>query len=261
MFRSHVRCLKDLSLKKISNRSLHSVPILKNQDKFSANGIEGLYTAKGFQSAWLDYQKYLTLNLSLQTNGTENELRTPYQILLKTAKQTTEQNVYHFASQAHNNHFVFEQLTNKSDALKTKPSRFLLERLADQNFKDIESFRNEFLLLADSGFGQGWVFLVERADKSLSIIRCNNDGTPYYYGKNQSLDFNGGADEGSFEYLNSIKDLAANHHKDFTLPILGISYWNYAYIEDYGITGKADYLSNFWDCINWDVVNKRLFQV
>jgi Fe-Mn family superoxide dismutase len=244
-----------------STRSFHEVPILKNQEKYLANGIEGLYSSSGFKSAWVDYQKYLTLNLTLHTNGTENELRNPYQILLQTAKQTTEQHIFHFASQAHNNHFVMEQLTDKSSAEKTRPSRALMEKLAFQDIADMETFRERMLLLADSSFGQGWVFLVEYPDKSLRILRCNNDGTPYYYGKNQSLDLNGGVDEGSYEYLNNLKERAQNKERDWALPILGINCWDTAYINDYGVTGKAEYLTNVWDCINWDVVNKRLFQI
>lgn len=255
------RASQSLLSNTLFKRSFHDVPKLKNQDQFISNGIEGLYSPSGFKSAWSDYQKYLTLNLTLQTNGTENELRSPYQILLQTAKNTTEQHTFHYASQAHNNHLVFEQLTNKAEASQTKPSRYLLEKLADQKYQDLESFREDFLLTADSSFGQGWVFLVELADKSVRIVKCNNDGTPYYYGKNQSLDLNGGIDEGSFEYLNNLKNLAAQGEKDFALPILGINVWDVAYINDYGVTGKADYLNNFWDCINWEVINKRLFQL
>ncbi|ODV78685.1 manganese superoxide dismutase [Suhomyces tanzawaensis NRRL Y-17324] len=244
-----------------SKRSIHEVPKLRNEEKYIANGIEGLYTPSGFQTAWSDYQKFLTLNLTLHTNGTENELRTPYQILLKTAKQTTQQHIFHYASQAHNNHFAMEQLTDKTEASKTRPSRALMEKLAFQDIPDLETFRERMLLLADSSFGQGWVFLVELPDKSLRIMRCNNDGTPYYFAKNQSLDLNGGVDEGSFEYLNSLNVRAKSNEKDWTLPILAINCWDVSYIKDYGMTGKADYLANFWDCINWDVVNKRLFQV
>lgn len=242
-------------------RALHQVPKLAQNEHFSINGIQGLYSSQGYTKSWLDYQKYLTINLSLQTTGTENELRTPYQILLHTAKQTTEQHTYHFALQAHNNHFCFQQLTDKTLASKTRPSRYLMERLADQDFATLEDFREEFLLAADSMLGQGWVFLVERPDKSLKILRCHNDGTPYYYGKNQSLDLNGAVDEASFEVLNDLKAKVKAGEKDFTLPILGINCWEYAYVHDYGVTGKADYLANFWDCINWDVVNKRLFQL
>lgn len=240
---------------------MHDVPALKNHEAFSKSGISGLYSPEQYKTIWNDYQKYLTLQLTLLTNGTENELRTPYQILLKTAKQTTEQHVFHYASQAHNNHFVMEQYADKETAQKTKPLRLLLEKLATLDIPDINTLREKMLLLADSSFGQGWVFLVEDANKNLQIIRCNNDGTPYYYGKNQALDMNGGVDEASFEYLNQLKSMATSKTKDWTLPILGINCWDVAYLKDYGVNGKADYLANMWDCINWDVVNKRIFQV
>lgn len=244
-----------------TSRSLHTVPALKLGEVFAKSGIEGLYTPQGFRTAWSDYQRFLTTNLTLRTNGSENELRTPYQIVLQTAKNTTEQHTFHYASQAHNNHLFFEQLAPKPEAARTRPLRFLMERLADQDFANIEAFREEFLAIADSSFGQGWLFLVELADKSVKIVRCNNDGTPYYYGKNQLLDLNGGIDEASFDYLNELKDLAARRERDFALPLLALNLWDVAYIEDYGVTGKADYLNNVWDCINWEVVNKRLFLV
>lgn len=242
-------------------RGLHQVPRLAQDEHFGLNGIEGLYSPAGYRSAWREYQQYLITSLSLNTTGTENELRTPYQILLHTAKQTTEQHTFHFALQAHNNHFVFEQLADRSQAQRTKPSRYLMERLADQDFTTLEEFREEFLLLADSMLGQGWVFLVERADKSLGLVRCHNDGTPYFYGKNQSLDLNGAVDEASFEALSALKSRAARNDRDFNLPVLGVNCWDHAYVNDYGVVGKADYLASFWDCINWDVINKRLFQL
>lgn len=211
--------------------------------------------------AWSDYQTYLTRNLTLHTNGTENELRSPYQILLQTAKSTTDQHVFHYASQAHNNHFAMASLADKRVALRTAPSRALMDRFADKDIVDAETLKNRMLLLADSAFGQGWVFLVELPDKKIHVMQCNNDGTPYYYGKNQSLDLNGGIDENTFEYWQSIKDRAAKKERDWSLPLLAISFWDVSYIHDYGVTGKADYLMNVWDCINWDVVNSRLFQI
>ena len=245
----------------INKRSIHEVPRLGNQDEFTSKGIEGLYTPSGFKTAWLDYQKYLTMRLTMLTNGTENELRSPYQILLQTAKQTTEQHTFHFASQAHNNHFCFEQLADRSEAQKTRPSKFLMERLADKNLLNLESFKNHVISVANSMCGQGWVFLVELPDKSLEIIKCNNDGTPYYYGKNQSLDLNGRIDEQAFERLSDLKLKSFKRERDFSLPLLGINCWDTAIIEDYGTTGKTEYFSNFWECINWDVVNRRMFQI
>lgn len=242
-------------------RHLHDVPVLKNHINFLANGINGLYSPSGYKSAWLDYQKYLTTNLTLNTTGTENESRSTYQILLLTAKQTTEQHTFHYASQAHNNHLFFEQLTHQSDAEVTKPSRFLMERLDDQNINSVEDLKQKVAAMADSVLGQGWIFLVELPDKSTKLMLCNNDGTPYYYGKNQSLDLNGSVDENSYNVLQSLEEKAKTDELDFTLPLLAINLWDVAHAEDYGINGRGAFLSKVWDCINWEVVNKRMFQV
>lgn len=242
-------------------RSIHTVPKLQNQQQIADNGISGLYSPAGFKTAWPDYQTFLTTNLSLHTVGSANETRTPYFILLNTAKQTTEQHTFHYASQAHNNHFFFQQLGNKEDVQHSRPSRFIMDRLADLNIPTVEELKKTMLSEAEKLNGQGWVFLVELPDKSLKIIRCNNDGTPYFYGKNQLLDMNGAVSEETFDELNITKKKAANGELDLTLPLLALNCWDVAYLADYGITGKSEYLSNVWDCINWDVVNKRLFQL
>lgn len=246
---------------RIGTRSLHDVPVLKNHQAFASAGIDGLYTPNGYKSAWVDYQRYLTTKLTLNTTGTENESRSTYQILLLTAKQTTEQHTFHYASQAHNNHLFFEQLANKDEAKLTKPSRFLMERLADQNISSQEQLKDRIQALAQSALGQGWIFLVELPDKSTRLMLCNNDGTPYYYGKNQSLDLNGSISETSFDAITAIKEKAAAGELDFTLPLLAINLWDVAYLEDYGVTGRSAYLDKVWECINWDVVNKRMFQI
>ncbi|CAN3366731.1 small ribosomal subunit protein mS42 [Diutina catenulata] len=248
-------------MQSVFRRGIHVVPRLGQVKQFEAAGIPGLYSAAGFQSAWTDYQQYLTTQLTMATMGTENEVRTPYQILLKTAKQTTQQHVFHYASQAHNNHFFFEQLAPEDVAKTTRPMRQLTEKLAHHGLKSVEALRDRIIEMAEAASGPGWVFLVERADKSLEVVRCNVDGTPYYYGKNQSLDFNGGVDQSSYERLEAIKRAAADSEKDFTLPLLGMSSWDQSFVHDYGVNGKREFLEKVWKCINWDVVNKRLFVV
>lgn len=239
-------------------RAIHTVPKLANVEKYTEQGIEGLYTPGGFREAWLEYQQYLTAKLTVNTAGTRNETKTPYHILLNTAKQPLSQHVFHYASQAHNNHFFFQQLGDKSEVAATKPSRFIMERLADENIGSVSQFRDEMLHMAAKTFGQGWLFLVELPDKKMKLMRCNNDGTPYYYGKNQLLDMNGLISEDAVLQLDAMKN--RQDRLDFTLPILALNLWDPAYLHDYGVTGRSEYLENAWNCINWDVVNKRLFQ-
>lgn len=245
----------------VFRRGLHVVPKLANFKEFSSLGIEGLYSAAGFQTAWTNYQRYLTTQLSISTVGTENEVRTPYQILLKTAKQTTQQHIFHYASQAHNNHFFFQQLAPKSQAQSSRPMRQLMEKLSHQGIASKDVLKERMIQAALLDPAPGWVFLVENANKNLEVMRCNVDGTPYYYGKNQSIDLNGGIDDASFDKLEATEAKAAALEKDWNLPLLALSTWDHAFVEDFGINGKEEYLQKVWECINWDVVNKRLFVV
>lgn len=257
-------------------RSVHTLPRLANHETWSSQGIPGLLSPQGYSTAWTNYQTYLLTNLTLLTNGTANETKKPFEILLNTAKQTTQQHTFHYAAMSHMNHFFFEQLTDKSTSSSSKPSRFLMEKLIHQDILDIDALRTKMLTMAENAYGQGWIYLVEDKTKNLQFLQCNNDGVPYYFGKRQQLDLNGGIDELSFNSLANLQKRAAAasgvagqeksgvvvaDEDEQYLPILAINYWDYMYVEDYGVTGKNEYLSNLWDHLNWDVINKRLFQV
>ncbi|GME81980.1 unnamed protein product [Ambrosiozyma monospora] len=218
-------------------------------------------SAQQFKLSWIDYQDYLTKKLTLNTVGTAFETRTPLAITLSSARKSHLAPVYHYASQAHNNHFFFQQLKDASET-EVKPEDIIkpqLLKMINNSFENLENFKNTFLYAADTLSGNGWVFLVEDEYKNLKIIQCNNDGTPYLYSKNQSIDLNGAIDLADYEKLISHEEKLANKVKDYSLPLLAVNVWEQAYVEDYGVTGKADYLENFWKCIDWEVVNKRLF--
>lgn len=250
-----------ITLKNIK-KFIHDVPLLSQHNLFKKNGIEGLYSLQGYQTAWIDYQRYLCMKLTLYTNGTPNEYKTPYHILLNTAKPSIYQHVFHFASQTHNNHFFFEQINHKSNAQKTTPSNVLKSKLISLNFSSIDDLKKKILKLSEKCYGQGWIFLVEKKDKTLELMLCNNDGTPYYYLKNQQMDLNHGFDRKTNKHMNDLKLRIKNDDDDdFTLPILGISLWTHSYISDYGVTGKETFLHKLWDCIDWNIINKRLFVI
>ncbi|KAI5967811.1 uncharacterized protein KGF55_000082 [Candida pseudojiufengensis] len=259
-------CLKQI-------RSIHTLPKLPNHEIWSKEGIKGLLSPEGYNLAWTDYQTYLLTKLTLLTNGTANETKTPYEILLNTAKQTTQQHTFHYASMSHMNHFFFQQLIDKpteDSTTKTKPSRFLMEKLMNIDILDLNQLRNKILTMAENSNGQGWIYLIEDKNKNLSFLQSFNDGIPFYFGKRQQFDLNGGIDELTFNGLNKLEkraqkkagqQLKDNDDDEKYLPILAINYWDYMYIKDYGITGKSEYLNNLWDNLNWDVINKRLFQI
>ncbi|CDK27065.1 unnamed protein product [Kuraishia capsulata CBS 1993] len=241
-----------------SARHIHTVPTLPLQEEWASKGIPQLLSKDGFNTAWTQYQNYLLTRLTLKTQGTEFENRSVSDIVISSAKRSQNTSIYHFASQAFNNHFFFQQFSNKSQG--SVPSYGLSSLIKDQ-FGSIEEFRESFLFEADSLSGQGWVWLVEESDKKLSILKSYNDGTPLYLPRNQSMDLNGAVTLEQYEALETYKKMVDTKLEDFTLPLLCVNVWDYCWLHDFGINGKAEYLEKFWESIDWNVVNSRVYNL
>ncbi|ODQ68027.1 manganese and iron superoxide dismutase [Nadsonia fulvescens var. elongata DSM 6958] len=241
----------------LNTRSIHTVPSLTRKVDLAREGIPGLYSAKGFNTAWTDYQTVTLNRLSELTVETENETRSPFHIIQNTSKKIESASVFNYASQALNNHFYFESINYENETI-TKPSPELLKKI-NEAFGSLDDFRLDFLRAADEHLGNGWVFLVESPEKSLYILATNNAGSPYTIGRSQILDFNTPYTSESLEALEQIRDGVMTQEKDWPCPLLAVNVWQYAYTSDYSVTGKADFLENWWNKINWDIVNKRLY--
>ncbi|CCH42089.1 Superoxide dismutase [Mn], mitochondrial [Wickerhamomyces ciferrii] len=245
------------SAQNLGKRLIHTAPKLKLQDEFIKNGINGLYSSQGFKLAWIDYQNYLTKNLTLLTNGTIDETRYPFSIAIANAKDSSKQNIFNIASQTHNNHFFFQQLISSQEN-NTSPSRELNSRIISK-FGSLDSLVDQFVLESKEIIGQGWIFLIENESKNLEILTLNNSGTPYNFSGNHSLDLNGPIGLTELEAWESIKESTLTKAQDWTLPLLGISLWDHSFITDYGVDGRDEYIKDVFKNINWDVVNKRLY--
>lgn len=245
----------------ISKRFIHLAPKLALEKSFAEDGIRGLMSAQQFKTGWTDYQDYLTKNLSMKTADTEYETRSPMAIAMSTSKKPQLAPVFHYASQAHNNHLFFQQLKHNGAKIPIQESDIKPQLLASvkNTFQSLENFRNEFLYAADVMPGNGWVFLIEDENKELKIVSCNNDGTPYFYGRNQTYDLNTTFDYENYKKLIKYKQNILDNVKDYSLPLLCVNVWEHAYIVDYGVNGKSEYLENFWNSINWNVINARVF--
>ncbi|GMM29460.1 mitochondrial 37S ribosomal protein [Martiniozyma asiatica (nom. inval.)] len=244
-------------------RRLHTVPRL-NQN-FSPEGVKGLMSPAQFDLAWTQQQGYLTSKLSLATAETEFEGRTPFAMAISAAKDPLLQDTFFHASMAHNNHLFFEQLTNStSESGILKAEKELKPELYQKiisTFGSMEDFKKDMISAANNLEGNGWIFLVEDVNKNLLIISSNNAGTPYNFTQNQSTDMNIPLASNEILNVEKNKQRAKSNEKDWTLPLLVINVWQHAYLLDYGIVGKEQYLQNVWDCIDWKVINRRIFSV
>lgn len=219
-------------------------------------GVPGLYTAKGFDTAWTQYQSYILDKLNKVTVDTDNESRIPFHILLNTSTKADEAHVFDYASQAHNNHVFFESLRSPIEN-KSQPSAQLEKRINAQ-FGSMEQFKEEFLATAESLHGNGWVFLVEDEGKNVGVFACYNGGSPYTAGRSQLADLNTLVSLDTKRLMSDVEATVAAGMKNYNIVLLALNVWEYAYLEDYGFDKRA-YIERWWDSIDWDVVSSRLF--
>jgi len=107
-----------------------------------------------------------------------------------------------------------------------EPSAKLLSKLV-KYFKSLDEFKSEFNKSAKTLFGAGWTWLILNENKELQIVSTPNQDNP-------------------------LMDIAEVRG----IPLLTIDIWEHAYYLKYQ-NRRGEYISNFWDIINWDTVNSR----
>ena len=90
-------------------------------------------------------------------------------------------------------------------------------------FGDFNAFQEKFNAAATNQFGSGWAWLVVDGGK-LDVINRPNQDSPLAEGK---------------------------------VPILGLDVWEHAYYLNYQ-NRRPDYITAWWNLVNWDEVNRRL---
>jgi Fe-Mn family superoxide dismutase len=90
------------------------------------------------------------------------------------------------------------------------------------SFGSFDSFKEQFAKAGTTRFGSGWAWLIDAGGK-LVIESTANQDSPLMEGKK---------------------------------PILGLDVWEHAYYLKYQ-NRRPDYISAWWNVVNWDEVNKR----
>lgn len=126
----------------------------------------------------------------------------------------------------HYNHSLFWQVMSPNGG--GQPSGELAQAI-DSAFGSFDNFKKEFEEAAKGQFGSGWAWLV-KSNGGLKVA-----GTP-----NQD---------------NPLMDVAEVKGT----PILGLDVWEHAYYLNYQ-NKRPDYVSAFWNVVNWDEVSKRYSQ-
>jgi len=93
-----------------------------------------------------------------------------------------------------------------------------------KSFGSFAEFKDKFSKASATLFGAGWAWLVQNHDGALEIIQESNAGNPL---------------------------------KNNLNPLLTCDVWEHAYYLDYQ-NKRPDYISAFWNIIDWDAVAKRI---
>jgi Fe-Mn family superoxide dismutase len=119
----------------------------------------------------------------------------------------------------HVNHSLFWQMMAPKGG--GKPSGELAVAI-EKEFSSFDEFQKQFSDAALKRFGSGWAWLVLK-DGKLGILSTANQDSPI---------------------------------SDGQLPLLGIDVWEHAYYLKYQ-NRRPDYVTAWWNLVNWDFVNER----
>ena len=128
--------------------------------------------------------------------------------------------IFNNGAQAWNHTFFFESF---SPHAHKKPQGALAAAI-DRDFGSFDKFREAFTAAATGIFGSGWAWLAADKNGKLTITKESNAGNPLQHG---------------------------------LTPLLTADVWEHAYYIDTR-NRRADYVKNFWEILDWGVVEKRI---
>ena len=110
-----------------------------------------------------------------------------------------------------------------------QPSGALAEAI-NKKFGSFDKFKEEFANAAATQFGSGWAWLIVTNNGEVAVTSTPNQDNP-------------------------LMDVAEQKGT----PILGLDVWEHAYYLKYQ-NKRPDYISSWWNVVNWDAVSKRYEQ-
>lgn len=120
----------------------------------------------------------------------------------------------------HANHSLFWTVMSPSGGGQPKGD---VAAAIDNELGGYDAFKDHFTRAAQTRFGSGWAWLSVKPDGGLIVESSANQDSPLSHGNT---------------------------------PILGLDVWEHAYYLKYQ-SRRPDYISAFYEVINWDEVEKR----
>ena len=164
-------------------------------------------------------------NLNKALKGTELENWTLDQILKSSDPNNFE--IRNNAGGYYNHNLYWEIMAPKSGG---KPKDSLASAI-NESFGNYDTFKSQFVQAINKQYGSGWAWLVLNKEGKLEVGCTSNNDNPLM----PEMPING-------------------------IPLLTMDLWEHAYYLKYQ-NRKGEYISAFFNVINWDVVEKKYLEV
>ena len=165
------------------------------------------------------HNAYVT-NLNAAVAGTENEEKSLEELMANISKLSP---AIRNNGGGHFNHSLFWTVMSPNGG--GEPTGAIGEAIT-ATFGSYSTFKEEFTKAATTRFGSGWAWLIV-TDGKLAVTSSPNQDNP-------TMD------------IAEVKGT----------PVLGLDVWEHAYYLHYQ-NRRPDYISAFYNVINWDEVNRR----
>jgi superoxide dismutase, Fe-Mn family len=190
---------------------------------YAYNALEPHIDARTMEIHHTKHHQAYTTNLNNAIAGTELEGKSIEDILKNISKSSVA--VRNNGGGFYNHNLFWEIMGPNAGGEPTGE----VGQAISQAFGSFANFKDEFSKAGASRFGSGWSWLIVHDGKLIVTSTANQDNT-----------------------LMDVADV-----KGF--PVLGLDVWEHAYYLHYQ-NRRPDYISAFWNVINWNEVNKRYLQ-
>lgn len=161
-------------------------------------------------------------NLNAAVTGTDLEKMSIEEILAGASKQAAA--VRNNGGGYWNHNLFWKVMSPNGGGL---PSGDILDAI-NRNFGSFDKFKEDFSKAGATRFGSGWAWLVKNKEGKLVIGSTPNQDNP----------------------LMDVSELKGT-------PLLALDVWEHAYYLKYQ-NRRPDYITAFWNVIDWNEVNRRL---
>ncbi|GAB2494780.1 superoxide dismutase [Algoriphagus taiwanensis] len=187
---------------------------------YSFNALEPHIDARTMEIHHGKHHNGYVTNLNNAVAGTDLEGKSLEELMQVAGSNVAVRN----NGGGHWNHSLFWQIISPNGGGNPTGS---IAVAIDEKFGSFDAFKETFNKAAATRFGSGWAWLCVDLKKELCVCSSPNQDNP----------------------LMDVAECPGT-------PILGLDVWEHAYYLHYQ-NRRPDYISAFWNVVNWAEVNKR----